>query len=126
MAKTIQKQQRFPEPLLILIDQWAKGSGMDRTAAVNHMCRCFLEAIEVEGLRRECSRLTKEAAELRGKVVALAMEGVPKDIIEKRSLEDSWGVDDCIYDGWGCRWRTDKNWGPHRCESCNRIEREGL
>ena len=70
MSETIQVQQRFPGPLLSSIDAWAAENHFTRTAAVNYMCGKFLEGIAVE-------RLRAENAELRKKVVALAMEEVP-------------------------------------------------
>lgn len=67
MAKTKQIQQRFPEPLLAAIDTWA-GENMTRTDAINLMCQTFLDNIEIE-------RLRMENAELRQKVVNMAMAG---------------------------------------------------
>ncbi len=65
MGKIKQVQQRFPEPLLSAIDTWA-GVNMTRTDAVNLMCQTFLDNLEIE-------RLRLENAELRQKVVNLAM-----------------------------------------------------
>ncbi len=67
---SVQVQQRFPENLLRMIDSWAENGGISRTAAINIMCKGFLEVLEIENLRRENK-------ELREKCVRLAMERVP-------------------------------------------------
>jgi hypothetical protein len=74
--KTTQVQQRFPDAILEAVDNFAASRSMNRTVAINHICQFFLEAIEIEKLRRENK-------ELREKVVRLAMERVPsRGIVE--------------------------------------------
>jgi hypothetical protein len=120
MVKTTQVQQRFPDPLLGAVDNFAASRSMTRTAAINHICQFFLEAIEIEKLRRENK-------ELREKVVRLAMERRPaptgsietlREAYREGALED--GPGDCMFDHLLCEWRNAWNWNSCRCETCPR------
>lgn len=67
--KPVSHLVRFEGIIAAGIDSWvADHSYESRTAAINHMCKFFLEAIEIEKLRRE-------NADLREKILNLAMAG---------------------------------------------------
>jgi hypothetical protein len=95
---TTQVQQRFPNEVLEAVDSFAASHAMTRTAAITHMCQFFLEAIEIEKLRRENK-------ELREKVVRLAMERRPAPTGSFQTLAQRCFI---------CSLKSD----PRHCETC--------
>lgn len=59
--------QRMPDNLKAQVEAWAARNECDRTEAINHMCRTFLEQEEV-------TRLRAEKQDLINKLIKLSMD----------------------------------------------------
>jgi len=88
-VKPVSHLVRFEGVIAAGIDTWvSENSHLSRTAAINHMCKFFLEAIEIERLRRD-------NADLRKKVVNLAMDHRPMRPCNECSMADSEHCKSC-------------------------------